>query len=400
MENKTLYPLKFIPTAERKVWGGGSLVGKMGKAFVETDGEGYEHSLTANDKVGESWELADMGFIDSVVGEGWLAGNTIGELMDTYLERVPGEEIYGWFGRQFPLLVKFLDIDGRMSVHVHPDDDTAEQRYDSLGKDELWYILDAREDAKVYVGFEKDVEAAAFYQGCLDGSVVDMMHCVRPEKGDVFHFAPGTVHAAEGGILAVEISEASDLTFRLFDWGRENDSMTARPMHVEEAFDFIDYSGWKPESYVPASGKGQTAQAARSESSPAERLFLNGTFTLNRMTVRDTLKISTEKFGRFIIYVCLSGEASFQMLSPKGKEGKGTEEYILHKGETMLVPADVPDFFIVPRDRDTELLEVMTERLEEMDGYINPDTEPYLEGEDYEGLDMEGTDDGDDEVGI
>ncbi|MGN1212129.1 MAG: type I phosphomannose isomerase catalytic subunit [Candidatus Cryptobacteroides sp.] len=389
MENKTLYPLKFIPTAEKKVWGGSSLVSKMGKAFVETDGEGNERSLTAQDKVGESWELADMGFIDSVVAEGWLAGNTIGELMDTYIERVSGEEIYGWFGRQFPLLVKFLDIDGRMSVHVHPDDDTAEQRYDSLGKDELWYILDARKDAKVYVGFEKDVEAASFYQGCQDGSVVDMLHCIRPEKGDVFHFAPGTVQAAEGGILAVEISESSDLTFRLFDWGRENNPQTARPMHVEEAFDFIDYSEWKEESYIPSTCKGRSAQADSAEVSPAERLFSNGTFTLNRMAVRDTLKISTEKFGRFIIYVCISGEASFQMLQPKGNEAKGTEEYILHKGETMLVPADVPDFFIVPRDRDTELLEVMTERPEEKDGYINPDTVPYLEGEDYEGLDVD-----------
>lgn len=375
MDNKNLYPLKFIPTADRKVWGGDALAKRFEKVFVETDSEGNEVKIKESEAVGESWELADMGFIDSVVAEGWLAGNTLGELMDTYLERIPGEELYGWFGRQFPLLVKFLDIRGKMSVQVHPDDETAEQRYDSLGKDELWYIVDAGKGAKVYTGFEKDVEAAAFYQACFDGSVVDMMHCIQPHKGDVFHFAPGTIHAAEGEILAVEISESSDLTFRLYDWGRENDPSTARPMHLEEAFDFINYSKWDEKSYIPASGDVQ---------GPAKSLFANEVFSVNKMTVRDTLQISTAKFGRFIIYICLSGEASFQL---KGE--KGTEEHLLRKGETMLVPADVPDFFIVPRDRDTELLEVMTERLEEKDGYINPDTEPFLEGEDYEGLNIE-----------
>ena len=110
--------MKFIPTADRKVWGGDALAKRFEKVFVETDSEGNEVKIKESEAVGESWELADMGFIDSVVAEGWLAGNTLGELMDTYLERIPGEELYGWFGRQFPLLVKFLDIRGKMSVQV------------------------------------------------------------------------------------------------------------------------------------------------------------------------------------------------------------------------------------------------------------------------------------------
>lgn len=119
--NKQLYPLKFIPIASRRVWGGNALITTLGKSFVENDENGDEITLTADDLIGESWELADMGEQDSVVSEGWLAGNTIGEIMETYLDRISGDSAYSWFGRQFPLLIKFLDIHQKLSVQVHPD---------------------------------------------------------------------------------------------------------------------------------------------------------------------------------------------------------------------------------------------------------------------------------------
>ena len=136
---KKLYPLRFIPIASRRPWGGNALVNVLGKAFTECDEDGNEIPVGPDVKVGESWEIADMGFEDSVVADGWLAGNTISELMETYLERVVGEQVYNYYGRQFPLLVKLLDISGKLSVQVHPDDDIAAERYDALGKTEIWY---------------------------------------------------------------------------------------------------------------------------------------------------------------------------------------------------------------------------------------------------------------------
>ena len=149
---KKLYPLKFIPIASRRPWGGNALVKDLGKEFVECDDDGNEVKVTSDELVGESWEIADMGFEDSVVSEGWLAGNTISEIMETYLERVVGEDVYNYFGRQFPLLVKFLDINGKLSVQVHPDDEIASERYDSLGKSELWRHTSGR-DSGVFGSF-------------------------------------------------------------------------------------------------------------------------------------------------------------------------------------------------------------------------------------------------------
>ena len=124
-EKKQLYPLQFIPIASKSPWGGDALIRQLGKDFVEADEEGNEHHLTTEDRIGESWEIADMGFRDSLVSEGWLAGNSISDLMETYLDRIVGEKVFNQYGRQFPLLIKYLDINDKLSVQVHPDDETA-----------------------------------------------------------------------------------------------------------------------------------------------------------------------------------------------------------------------------------------------------------------------------------
>ena len=217
---KKLYPFKFIPVASRRPWGGSNLVEKYGKEFVECDDEGNEIVLGTDELIGESWDIADMGFEDSVLSNGWLAGNTISEIMETYLERVVGDNVYRYYGRQFPLLVKLLDINGKISVQVHPDDEIAAERYDALGKSELWYVLDVQPDTKVYMGFKKEVTAQELYDKCHDGTVVDLLNVIHPKKGDVLYITPGTVHAVDGNIQIVEIQESSDMTFRLYDWGR------------------------------------------------------------------------------------------------------------------------------------------------------------------------------------
>ena len=125
---------------------------KLGKEFVELDEDDNEIPVSPDALIGESWEIADMGIEDSVVKDGWLAGNTLSDVMETYLEKVVGEDVYKYYGRQFPLLIKFLDIHGKLSVQVHPDDEMAAERYDSLGKAEIWYVMDAEPGAKVTTG--------------------------------------------------------------------------------------------------------------------------------------------------------------------------------------------------------------------------------------------------------
>lgn len=376
---KQLYPLKFIPIPLRRPWGSDSLIKVLGKSFVETDDEGNEWQLTPADKIGESWELADMGFQESVVDGGWLAGNTIEEVMETYIDRIVGEDIYNWYGLQFPMLVKFLDMNEMSSVQVHPDDAIAEERYDSLGKAEVWYVMEAKPGAKVYMGFNREVSAQEFYERCLNGTVEQVLNVIEPKKGDTIYIAPGTVHAAGGGILVAEIQESSDMTFRLYDWGRESDPATRRQMHLEEAIDIVNYGTFSASHWR----KGPLWEETAGETKVVENIVRSAEFAVNQLNLKEPVKASTSKAGSFLVYVCVEGQVSIQVPS---QDGKSTESTVLSKGETVLIPADMPDFILVPRDRETILLEATVEKRDDKDEYIDPDTDAYLEGEDYEGL--------------
>ena len=394
---KKLYPLKFIPVASRRPWGGSALVSELGKKFVECDEEGNETVLGTDVLIGESWELADMGTEDSVVAEGWLAGNTIGEIMETYLERIVGEKVYNRYGRQFPLLIKFLDINDKLSVQVHPDDEVAAERYDSLGKAEIWYVMDAKPGAKMYCGFTREVSAQEFYDRCKNGTVDEILNVIEPKKGDVIYITPGTVHAADGGLLIAEIQESSDMTFRLYDWGREFNPATARKTHLEEAIDVVDYRAfdfglyrkgplWGDEASCEPCHTQDCEHDHAHDHGPVETLVESPQFNATKIALTDPLHIYTEKFESFIVYICLEGAASIQVPSVKENGEAYMENYEFAKGDTILVPAELPDFYLVPRDPSTLLLEAVTQPDEDMDEYIDPSTEAFLENEDYEGL--------------
>lgn len=394
---KKLYPLKFVSVASRKPWGGSVLVNDLGKRFVECDKDGNETVLGAGTLIGESWELADMGQEDSVVAEGWLAGNTISEVMETYLERVVGEKVYNYYGRQFPLLIKFLDIQNKLSVQVHPDDEIAAERYDALGKSELWYVMDAAPDARIYCGFNKEMTAQEFYDRCNNGTVLDVLNVITPRKGDVIQIKPGTVHAADGGILVAEIQESSILGFRLYDWGRESDPATARPTHLEEGIDVIDYNVFDNSLYRKGPLWGDEAAH---EHGPVVSLAEGPEFNVSKLILTDPLHIYTEKFESFIVYICVEGAASVQIPATKENGEAYMENYEFVKGETILIPAELPDFYLVPRDPSTVLLEAVVQAEDQLDNYIDPDTEAFLEDEDYEGLEdgvFDDDEDGDDE---
>ena len=370
-------------------WGGDALINILGKSFVECDEEGNEVKLGPDVKIGVSSELSDMGFVDSVIENGWLAGNTIGELMETYLERIVGEKVNNYYGRQFPVLIKFLDINDRISVQVHPDDEIAAERYDSLGKAEAWYILDAKPGAKIYAGFNKDMTAQELYDRCKNGTVEEVMNVIVPKKGDSLIIPPGTVHSAGGGILIAEVQESSDLTFRLYDWGREFNPATARPLHLEEAIDLIDYNKFDQSLF-------RQAEHAHDEG-VSVNLAERPEFCVTKINLTDPLHIYTEQFESFIIYICVEGAASIQVPSENEKGEACMDNYEIKKGETILIPAEMSDFYLVPRDKDTVLLEAVCRPEDDMDAYIDPNTEAFLEGEDYEGLE-DGDDDDDDDA--
>ena len=282
------------------------------------------------DKIDMPWgtleyKIADLGFVDSMASEGTLSGNTLSDIMQTYLEQVVGETAFEWYGTQFPVLIKRLHVKGRTSVHVNPDDESAEQRYDAFGKTALWYVEEAGANARLYLGFKKPVTAQQFYEACQDGSVETLLHAVTPHKGEAYLITPGLVHAAQD-VTLTEIAESSELWFRLHDWDRND-----REIHLEEGFDLIDLR----------------AKASRLEEK--EALAATPQFTVHKISLTQALKSHRDQEDTFLIYMCLGGAMAIEADGKTFRAGAG---------ELILIPADVTDFVLVPQAKDTCILEV------------------------------------------
>lgn len=303
-------------------------------------------------------EIQDLGYIDSPVEGGWLAGNTISEIMEMYMDRIVGEHVFAYYGRQFPVLVRALDGAERTPLLVCPGDEIAEQRFDFLGKAKFWYVRDAKPGAKLYLGFREGVSAEAFYNACKEGSVEAMLNAVEPHPGDCFFIPPGLVHAALEGVSLVEIAESSPLDFRLFDWGRpfDGDDFDAE-LTLEAAFDFIDFRRFTP-SAKPAAPQ------------PVEKLAGCDAFTVSRIRLSDPLRVPGEELDSFRIYTCLQGGAAVQATL----EGPAPQRFPLRPGGSLLVPAELGDFLLVPDAPDTVLLETTVERRPLPDAFLNNDT--------------------------
>ncbi len=305
MENKKLSPMKFLTKTEEMPWG----------------------TL--------QYKLADIGFEDSLATEGWLAGSTLSEIMETYLERVVGETAFEWYGTQFPVMVKRLVVKGRTSVHINPDDETAAQRYDAFGKTALWYVEACGPDARIYLGFKRPVGAEEFFEACGSGSLESLLHSVKPCPGDSFVIDPGTVHAAKD-VTLIEIAESSELWFRLHDW-----EGTGRELHLEEGFDLIDLGAYHRPAKLP-----DGLLAAKDQ------------FTIGKIKLDNPLHSSPGFEETFLIYVCVKGSASIIAEGSRFNFGEG---------ELVLVPAEAGEFDIIPMSPGSEVLEVRMDPRKEED---------------------------------
>ena len=306
------------------------------------------------------YRIADLGYIDSVALDGWLGGNSISDIMQTYLERFTGEVPFENYGTQFPVMVKWLDIKGRTSLHVNPDDEAAEQRYDAFGKTALWYVAATGPEAKLYLGFKRDVTATEFYEKCLDGTVEELLNVIKPKVGEHYLVTPGMVHAAQD-VRLLEVAESSELWFRLHAWGD-----TESELHLEEAFDLIDFKAYR----MPRPSKGNPEAVM-------EKLAVTPQFTVNEIRLRDTVRV-TDQGGSFRLYACVRGAGAVEV--------DGMDRLCFKEGDAVLVPAELKDFVLVPTDRDTLVLEALLEPRHEPDAYIDPSAEPFLKGEEYDGL--------------
>ncbi len=221
-------PLYFAPLFRSYIWGGTRLKSFL-KKQVPDDG-----------CWAESWEIVDHGEDQSQVVEGEWKDRTLRELIESHPDAILGRGSMSHSG--FPLLLKYLDCQRVLSVQVHPNDSYAQKMTPpDLGKTEAWYVLDATEDALLYAGLKNGVGRSELLQALKSGRAEECLNSFQPQKGDCVFIPAGTVHALGAGLIVAEIQQASNTTFRLFDWNRVDNQGQTRPLHIEQALQVIDF---------------------------------------------------------------------------------------------------------------------------------------------------------------
>ena len=235
-----VYPLKFELIYKQRIWGGQKLR------------EVFNKDIPAGEKIGESWELADLPDDKSVIANGELAGQTLSSAIKKYPEEMTG---YEYFSGPFPLLIKFLDAEDVLSVQVHPDEQTCRRLGTGEPKTECWYIVSAAPGAVIYKGLKKGVTKEQFVEAIKRGSVAEMLEEIPVEAGQC-HFLPaGTAHSVGAGLLIAEIQTPSDTTYRVFDFNRVDESGKARELHIEQALQSIHFDTSGSELPVTTMGR-------------------------------------------------------------------------------------------------------------------------------------------------
>ncbi len=263
----------------------------------------------------------------SVVTNGFLSGNELPELMEVYMGDLAGEQVYARYGNFFPLLVKFIDTAAPLSVQVHPDNTTALERHQSSGKAEMWYVLHAEPDANIILGFQREVAAEEFSRRVKDNTLVEILNVEPVRAGDVFYVPPGKLHSIGAGITLCEIQQASDITYRIYDWGRKDENGQPRLLHTAEALDVIDFS---PGRYrIPY-------EAALNKPVP---LLQSPYFSTRLLEFDRRLEIDYAFLDSFVIYVCLEGETLVK--TPAGSVSIGC-------CQSLLIPAEIKNVVLEP----------------------------------------------------
>lgn len=316
-----LYPLKFKPILKSKIWGGDKLVNQLNKR-------------STTNKIGESWELSGVPENLSEVVNGPLKGRDLKQLIHTYQDDLVGKKVHDKFKDKFPLLIKFIDAADTLSVQLHPDDRLAQQRHNSFGKTEMWYIIDHDEDGFIIADLKEKLNEEQLRELINKGELQQHLKAYPTEKGDTFFISPGLVHAIGKGVLLAEIQQTSDITYRLFDWNRKDDQGNERELHIEDSMEAVDLS--------------LTAQPKVEHDKRAEQVELvdNRYFTTSRLNVNASKEIKLGHRDSFTILINVAGKVD---LVYKGRS------YSLSLGETVLIPASIDKLQMNPRSAATLL---------------------------------------------
>jgi mannose-6-phosphate isomerase len=312
-----LYPLKFIPVYKDYIWGG--------RNFSK-----FERSLPEG-VIAESWDLSCHPAGVSIVSEGELKGISLPELLKIYKSKLMGTNFPESGTENFPLLVKLIDANDNLSVQVHPDDEYAVVFEDgSLGKNEMWYIIDAKPGSKLVYGLNPGITKENFSNAIHNGDIKNCLRYIDVAPGDIINIPAGIVHAIGEGILIAEIQQNSNTTYRVYDYNRVDLNGNQRPLHIEQALDVINFSinGRKAKS---TGLKVMINETCCKTYVVANRFFAAEIYEVNGEVVEET------NDTKFFIYTIVEGEGEI-------KYSTGVTN--IKAGDTVLIPATLGSYIL------------------------------------------------------
>jgi len=300
-------PIEFKPILKRIRWGGR----RLGTILDKQIGPHHDYA--------ESWEVCGHGEDQSMVSSGPCAGWKLNNLVREYSEELLGsKEALS----QFPLLIKFLDCNDRLSVQVHPDDSQVGKYYSNEnGKTEAWVIISTEPDSFIYAGLKSEVTPEILKASLENGTIEECLHHVSPSPGECYYIPAGTVHALGDGVLIAEVQQSSDVTFRLFDWNRTDAQGNHRPVHIEQAMECIDFQRGPIQPVEPT-------LLHQDENAELNQLIDSPFFRIDNLLIHNEFLLPANSTCKVVM-----------SLSGKGTMSTKESSYSLPVGKTYLIPA-------------------------------------------------------------
>jgi mannose-6-phosphate isomerase len=311
---------KFRPILKSTLWGGEKIVP-------------FKHLQSTQTNVGESWEISDVEGDESIVASGPDAGKNLSELVKEYQGELVGDANYAHFGNRFPLLIKFIDACDDLSIQVHPNDALAMQRHNSMGKTEMWYVIDnAGGKAHLRSGLKTKLTPEQYAAKVADHTICDALAEYAVQPGDVFFLPAGRIHSIGAGCFIAEIQQTSNITYRIYDFDRRDKDGHARELHTELSKAAIDYeveADYRT-AYTPAVDE------------PVE-LVSCPYFTTSVYDLTEEMTVDYSDLDSFVIFICIEGRCTVT-------DDQG-ESVSLQAGESLLMPATTKDVHVVPQGK-------------------------------------------------
>lgn len=311
------YPLKFKPLYKDYIWGGRELA-NLGKVLPEG-------------RVAESWEISSHADGDCVVLKGALEGSLLSNVVENLGRTLMGKDLSEKDIKKFPLLIKLIDANDKLSVQVHPRDEYARiNENGELGKNEMWYIVAAKPGAKIVYGVAEGVTKEIFAKAVEEDDIESCLNFLEVSKGDTVNIPAGLVHAIGDGIIIAEIQQNSNTTYRVYDYNRTDAQGNRRPLHINKALDVIDFNNCN------IKGKQKGLKVNVKDGVEKEYLVANEYFSVEKYEIDGTIDELADG-SRFCTFTCLEGKGQINYTG-------GTENLV--KGESILIPASLGKYSI------------------------------------------------------